>query len=200
MKHTRDNKLASLVGSRICHDLISPVGAINNGLELLTLTDAPQGEELALVTASAMHAEARTRFMRIAYGNVSDHDLPASEVRSILDGVAASMPRFDLHWTIEGPTPRWAVRLAFLALQCVESAMPLGGAISVARDNETWVVTGIASRTEIDPDLWNRLIAECADTDVAAAHVEFVLLPIAARDYDRTLNTTLDAGKATIRF
>ena len=46
-------KLASLIASRICHDLISPVGAIANGLELMSLGGASNGgPELALVTES----------------------------------------------------------------------------------------------------------------------------------------------------
>ena len=41
--------IAALIGSRICHDLISPIGAINNGLELLTMTGVAQSPELALI-------------------------------------------------------------------------------------------------------------------------------------------------------
>ena len=58
--------LATLIGSRICHDLISPIGAINNGLELLELTGGAQGPEMDLISNSVEHAEARIKFFRIA--------------------------------------------------------------------------------------------------------------------------------------
>ena len=60
--------LAQLVGSRICHDLISPVGAIGNGLELLAMAGGrtmPGGSaELELISDSVVQANARIRFFR----------------------------------------------------------------------------------------------------------------------------------------
>jgi len=52
--HTHN--LASLIGSRICHDLISPIGAIHNGIELLMLgqtKDVPD-EEMSLIVIAAV--------------------------------------------------------------------------------------------------------------------------------------------------
>ena len=53
--------LAALVGSRICHDLISPIGAIGNGVELLSLTDGDTGAEMDLINESVQNANARIR-------------------------------------------------------------------------------------------------------------------------------------------
>ena len=60
--------IGALIGSRICHDLISPIGAINNGLELLSMSDERDGPEFDLITESVGNASARIRFFRIAYG------------------------------------------------------------------------------------------------------------------------------------
>ena len=68
MTETLREDLTALVGSRICHDLISPLGAIGNGLELLQLSGLPQGPEWALIAESVENASARIRFFRIAYG------------------------------------------------------------------------------------------------------------------------------------
>lgn len=59
--HTRA-ELAELVGSRICHDLISPIGAIANGLELLTMSGTSSGAEMDLIADSAGDAGARIGF------------------------------------------------------------------------------------------------------------------------------------------
>ncbi|MEP3017383.1 MAG: histidine phosphotransferase, partial [Tateyamaria sp.] len=53
--------LGALIGSRICHDLISPIGAINNGLELLGMSNEREGPELDLISESVGNASARIR-------------------------------------------------------------------------------------------------------------------------------------------
>lgn len=59
--------LAALLCSRICHDIISPVGAINNGLELLDEGGADE-DAMNLIRTSARNASARLQFARIAFG------------------------------------------------------------------------------------------------------------------------------------
>ncbi len=62
--------IASLIGSRISHDLISPIGAIGNGLELLSMSGAG-GPEVELISDSVANANARIRHFRIAFGLAS---------------------------------------------------------------------------------------------------------------------------------
>ncbi|CAM1629702.1 C-terminal [Bartonella apihabitans] len=59
--------LAALLCSRICHDLISPVGAINNGIELYDEADA-QEDAIELIRMSAVNASSKLQFARIAFG------------------------------------------------------------------------------------------------------------------------------------
>lgn len=79
--------LAALIGSRICHDLISPIGAINNGLELLGMTAPTEGPEFELISQSVGNASARIRFFRIAYGAASVQLVGRAEIVSILADV-----------------------------------------------------------------------------------------------------------------
>lgn len=58
----QDLNYAALIGSRICHDLISPIGAINNGLELIEMSAPSLGPEMALISDSVTSASARIRF------------------------------------------------------------------------------------------------------------------------------------------
>src|SRR5580692_8192074 len=62
--------LAALLCSRVCHDVISPVGAIVNGLEVLEDEDDPAMREVAieLIKKSANSASARLQFCRLAFG------------------------------------------------------------------------------------------------------------------------------------
>ncbi|MEX0338830.1 MAG: histidine phosphotransferase family protein, partial [Arenibacterium sp.] len=129
--------LATLIGSRICHDLISPVGAITNGLELLEMSGSMDGPELELISDSVQNAGARIRFFRIAYGMASDQMLGRLEVTSVLKDISAGgRLRFD--WRPDAPHPRALVRLAFLALQCCETAMPYGGGVRIYNFGERW--------------------------------------------------------------
>ena len=61
-------ELNDLIGSRICHDLISPLGAIGNGVELLTMSGMTEVPEMTLISESVENANARIRFFRIAFG------------------------------------------------------------------------------------------------------------------------------------
>lgn len=60
--------LSALIGSRICHDLISPISAIGNGVELMELSGIERTPEIDLIAQSVENANARIRFFRIAFG------------------------------------------------------------------------------------------------------------------------------------
>ena len=61
--------LAALIGSRICHDLISPIGAINNGLELLGMSGGNSSPEMDLIQESVGNASARIRATQATLGS-----------------------------------------------------------------------------------------------------------------------------------
>lgn len=182
--------LAGLVGSRLCHDLISPLGAIGNGLELLSLTGGGGGSggtELALVSDSVASATARLRFCRIAYGGgAQDGAMARREIVAILaDLVRGSRLRVD--WDIPEPRPRSAVKRAFLALQCLETVLPGGGRINVchqpgARDEpgSGWSLHATGPRLRFDPAPWSWLTGPDGGTGAPPAPgpgtVQFLLL------------------------
>ena len=81
-------ELAALLCSRVCHDLISPVGAIVNGLEVLDDDPKPDDREFALdlIRKSAKTASARLQFCRLAFG-------AAGSYGALIDTGDASLPR-----------------------------------------------------------------------------------------------------------
>lgn len=181
-----DPDLAALVGSRICHDLISPVGAIHNGLELLSLQGAGMGPELTLISDSVDSASARIRFFRVAFGSVANGQLLAErEIRRTLAQMTAG-GRLRIDWQPEGDQRRDEVQLAFLGLLCLESALPSGGKVSLRFDTG-WLLSARGARVAVDPGLWARLSQGTPATgDLAPAHVQFALLPRCAADMGRT--------------
>ena len=129
---------AGLLGSRICHDLISPVGAIGNGLELLRELGGGAnsgGAELELIGASARSASDTLQFYRLAFGAASATEETGTQAaRRVLMGWIAHH-KAEASWSpsVEA-MPRAAARLLCNLVQCALSALPRGGRIEVLGD------------------------------------------------------------------
>jgi len=190
--------LAALIASRICHDLISPIGAIGNGVELLAMDSRGQGPEMALISESAANANARIRFFRISFGAATgDQRIARSEVMSVLTDLTRG-GRISYVWTSVADLPRREVRLAFLLLQCLESALAYGGKVQVTRDDTGWTVLAEAARLKIDATLWEVLTEPRPPSEIGAGQVHFALVPEALARQGRRLVTEI--GETTIKL
>ncbi len=190
---------AALVASRICHDLISPVGAISNGLELMSLTgDTGMGPELDLINDSVGNANARIRFFRIAFGHATpEQPVGRGQITSILQDIARAS-RITYDWMPQSDLPRDEVRMAFLALLCMENALPYGGHVEVDHGPMGWRVVGENDRINIEGSLWNGLCHPTQATPPTAAQVQFALLPMVAEDQDKKLCVHMSDTKIEI--
>ena len=180
------HELTALLGSRICHDLISPLGAIGNGLELLSMTGAV-GAEMTLIAESVANANARVRFYRVAYGAASqDQSMGRSEIVSILEDLTRG-GRVRVSWTPATAVARAEAKLAFLMIQCFETAMPYGGDITVALSDGVWQIHGRADKLKPMPELWEVLNHPASDHPITPAQVQFALAPETIRQLGRKL-------------
>lgn len=194
--------IAALIGSRICHDLISPIGAIGNGIELMSLshTANESSPELDLITQSVQNANARIRFFRIAYGPASDDQLIGrQEVISVLNAVSAG-GRLKYKWALDQDQTRQMTRIIFLILQCFETAMPLGGSIDITHNGTDWEVIGKGARIALDPLLWASFNHEAVKHTHTPAQVQFILLPTAIAAAGRKLAITHSADTIVAKF
>lgn len=194
-------QLATLVGSRLCHDLISPIGAIQNGLELLALGghDA-SGPEMALIQESCDNATARIRFFRVAFGSAgSSQMMGRREVVSTFESLL-SETRYRVDWHIDEELPRAEVQLAFLAFLCCESALPQGGTVRFDRDAAGWSVQAEGPRVKAEQRLWDYLNGAAPLDKPTADRVHFVLLAILADEHEQKLLATLREEGLTIKI
>lgn len=170
-------ELAALLGSRMCHDLISPIGAIGNGVELLLLDGTSRSPEMALILDSVTHATARIRLFRLAFGSVgsADHMIASAEVTSILSDVTRGS-RLSIDWNAPTKLPRKDVKLALLVMMCVETALPHGGRITFDRGESRWMITGAADRIAIAPKLWEMLSNPALHPEIGPGQVQFPIL------------------------
>ncbi|NPD17353.1 histidine phosphotransferase [Xinfangfangia sp. D13-10-4-6] len=171
--------LAALIGSRICHDLISPIGAIGNGVELMLMDRGAATPELALIAESVASANARIRFFRVAFGMAgADQRIARSEVTAILAAISMG-GRLRTEWSSAAEIDRRDVKLAFLLLQCLESALPYGGRIRISQTETGWQIEAEASRSRIEPHYWQMLDTNTSAPQdratVPASHVQFAL-------------------------
>ena len=190
--------LVALVGSRLCHDLISPLGAIGNGVELLAMSGTGMSPELQLIAESVAAANARVKFFRVAFGQTaSDQRLGRPEVAALLADISQA-GRLKVTWTAEGDQARHMVKMSFLALLCLEAALPWGGEVTISESAGAWQITATARRTKPDPDLWAAL--DGVGGQISPAQVQFALLPRAAAAAGRRVQWQIAEESAVIRF
>ncbi len=131
-----DLELTALVSSRICHDIISPVGAIANGLEVMAEeTDQSMREHaMDLIRKSAQQASAKLQFARLAFGAAgsSGAEIDLMEAEKVARAVAES-DKHKVEWS--GPAarlPKDKVKLLLNMVTMALNALPRGGTIGVS--------------------------------------------------------------------
>ncbi len=193
-------ELNALIGSRICHDLISPLGAIGNGVELLSMSGVTAAPEITLIAESVENANARIRFFRIAFGAASkDAILGTSEVSKVLGDMYRGN-RVKVEWRIAEDTLRIEAKLAFLILQCFETALPWGGKVAVTRNGDTWSIFGTGDRVKFDEALWTLFNAPSSAAEINASSVHFALVAPTASSAGRTVRTTMNGNAISVSF
>ena len=190
--------LAELVSSRICHDLINPIGAISNGLELLSLSpDAPR-EEIDLIDASVRNASARIRFFRIAYGSGQiGQSCKATELSTILSDIS-QFGKISYAWDSEPIVDRQEAQTLFLFLQCLETNLPFGGSVVITYANQTWTITADGERVTDDLAFWEQIKNQQTVLAQASNQVQFALLQQALKDQERVFDFKAGYDKLTL--
>jgi len=198
--------LTALVGSRICHDLISPLGAIGNGMELLAMAAAEEpggapSEELALIADSVARANGRIRMFRLAFGAAGQGvEIAGRELCEIL---AEYYGGGRLSVTAEPPVAmsRALAKAALLAILCSETALPRGGRIALQGAGEVLTLAAEGPRVDLAPDLWGPLSrGRTPDCELSAAQVQFALLPIALAEAGRRLDLRQGDARFDLTF
>jgi histidine phosphotransferase ChpT len=131
--------LASLLASRLCHDMLSPVGALSNGLELLREEKDPEMRRrcFELLEQSAKASADKLKFFRLAFGAAGGFGdmVPVAEARELITALLGDSGRIELAWAVAGETlPKAAVKtLLNLAAIGIE-ALVRGGTLEVGAE------------------------------------------------------------------
>jgi histidine phosphotransferase ChpT len=127
--------LAAMLCSRVCHDLINPVGAIGNGLEVLGDPNQSAMAEGAqeLIANSAKHARAKLEFARLAYGasSTAGTDFDTRECERVAR-ILFEIEKADLDWQVPLILlPKHKAKLLMNMLLIASTAVPRGGVVKV---------------------------------------------------------------------
>lgn len=158
--------LASLLCSRLCHDMLSPVGALSNGLELLVEEKDPEMRQrcFELLEQSAKASADKLKFFRLAFGAAGGfgEQVPVNEARPLVDALVGANGRVAVNWmfgvdSLPKPAVKTLLNLALIGLD----ALVRGGTLDVGaevRDGVTEIVVRAAGqRIAFDPAIGQAL-------------------------------------------
>jgi histidine phosphotransferase ChpT len=157
-------EFASLLCSRLCHDLLSPVGAMNNGLELLADEEDPdmRARVMELLADSARASSDRLKFFRLAFGSGGGfgEELDANEVRAAVEGLVRGNARITLGWLVETSTiPKTGAKILLNLAMIAFDALVRGGRLDVGFENGEVVVRAEGARIVLDAEIRSVLAA-----------------------------------------
>ena len=136
---TSPTDLAALLCSRLCHDMLSPVGALNNGLELLADESDPEMRQrcLELLEQSARTSASKLKFFRLAFGAAGGFGdrVPAEEPHELLQALTADNERVTLEWAVaEDNLAKPAVKVLLNLASMGLDALIRGGTLAVGAE------------------------------------------------------------------
>lgn len=198
------NDLAAMLCSKVCHDLINPVGAIGNGLEALSDPDqadmAPFAKEL--INNAARQAAAKLEFARLAYGASSSAgtEIDTRECERV-GKLLFEIEKPDLDWQV---TPVYLAKnrakLLMNMMLIAMAAVPRGGTVIVksegAAGSETFTVTATGTKTFM-PQGMAELVAGTPPEGVDARGIQPFYTGLLARLSGMQLTPTLEDGLFT---
>lgn len=198
--------LAALLCSRVCHDVISPVGAIVNGLEVLDEEKDESMREFAqdLIRKSARQASARLQFARIAFGAAGSAGsaIDTGDAEQVARGFIQD-DKVKLDW--QGPRllmPKNKVKLLLNLLVVATTTIPRGGhlASTIEGDAETgrFLIKAKGINARIAPHLQGLLAGEPESGTVDAHGIQPFYTGLIARAAGMTVTLTLDGDEVTI--
>lgn len=197
--------LAALVAGKLCHDFISPAGAISSGLDLLKDPTAQDMREdaMGLIEASAKKMVALVAFARVAFGaSTSAERFSAAELGELIAGLTEG-GRATLDWRAEGgdyskAQARALVNLAYLTM----AALPSGGsaAVSTRREGASLTIAGVAegARARLKPEAVAGLTGRPLDEGLPGQWIQPYWLWLTARDAGGSLSVQADEGRVAL--
>ncbi|MDP5102854.1 MAG: histidine phosphotransferase family protein [Erythrobacter sp.] len=167
--------LAAMLCSRLCHDMLSPVGALSNGLELLADEKDPEMRArcMELLEQSARISADKLKFFRLAFGAAGGFGeaIPIDEARSVIEALAPEAKRVTINWAIPEPSlPKPAVKVLLNLAQIALDSLVRGGTLDIGAERRDGAVE-IVARARGDRIAFDEIIGRALQGDLAPAEI-----------------------------
>ena len=198
--------LAALLSSRVCHDVISPVGAIVNGLEVLEeeKDQEMRGHALALIKSSAQEASSRLQFCRLAFGAAGSNgsSIDTGDAENVARQLLAD-ERTRLDWNVPRVLlPKNKVKLLLNLCLIADASIPRGGDISISAkgedDDMSFHVQARGVNARVTPGVASLLSGEPEDGSVDARAIQAYYAGLVARSCGLEVSLALAGDVVTI--
>lgn len=191
-----DLRIAELLSARLCHELVSPIGAINNGVELLEDDPDFAADAAGLIAQSAVQATRRLQFYRIAYGSTAALAVDLGR-KAALDLFADG--KIACEWP-ETLTPSVGVKLVCNLLLVAAESLPRGGRLALGAA-EPLAITVAGEGPRLPPYLTDVLAGTVSADQIDARSVQAAFTgALARRAGVRITAETLAAGDIVFRL
>ena len=192
--------LASMLCSRLCHDMLSPVGALSNGLELLAEEQDPEmrGRIVELLEQSAKTSADKLKFFRLAFGAAGGFGeaIPVAEARALIDALVGNNGRIEARWALAADAlPKEAIKtLLNLALIGIE-ALVRGGTLDIGAEVQGGTteiaIRAAGPRIAFDPLVGKALDGSLAPGDLSSKTAPSVMIRELAESLGGTVQVAL---------
>jgi histidine phosphotransferase ChpT len=194
--------LSALMSSRLCHDLVNPIGALSSGLEVLgdpSMDSAMKEAALDLIRSRAEKSVALLTYARLAYGasGGAGAELPYEEAKNVLQALLA-WTKASLDWRIApGYAPKDEVKAILVLGAAAADCVPRGGAIVVEGRRGAYDIRVTGGRVIMQEDMARALAGEVAD--LKPKFTPHYLSGVAARAVGGEIAVSQEEGAATFR-
>ena len=207
MTHTPSLDLAAMLCSRLCHDMLSPVGAFANGLELLaTETDPAMRQNcIELLEQSALISTNKLKFFRLAFGAAGGFGdrVPVEEAQELIAALAADKGRIEVEWALsEANLAKPAVKVMLNFAQIAVDALVRGGTLTVGAERRNgaceMVVRASGPKIAFDETLGHALEGTLNAGELSSRTAAAHMIHLLAQECGGGLQTMRDEGSLVL--
>jgi histidine phosphotransferase ChpT len=195
--------LAAMLCSRLCHDMLSPVGALANGLELLADEQDPEMRArcMELLEHSARISTDKLKFFRLAFGAAGGFGeaIPIDEAKAMIEALAADNKRIEINWAIADPSlPKPAVKVLLNLAQIALDALVRGGTLDIGAERRDGAVEIVArargDRIAFDENIGRALQGDLAEGEITSRTAAAHMIAVVAEEMEGGLQYKLADG------
>lgn len=195
--------LAAMLCSRLCHDMLSPVGALANGLELLADERDPQmrSQVVELLEQSARISTDKLKFFRLAFGAAGGFGeaIPVDEAKAVVNALAGDAKKVEVHWAIAEPSlPKPAVKVMLNLAQIALDSLVRGGTLDIGAERRDGAVEIVArargDRIAFDEVIGRALQGDLDESEITSRTAAAHMIAVLAEEMDGGLQYKLGDG------